>query len=149
MLKTKFGFDDVINYKTTKNIKEAIATVCPNGVDVYFDNVGGDISDSVRANINKFGRIIVCGAISVYNETSLPSGPRVEYSLIRKSALMQGFIIGNYAKKFPEGVKQLSKWLQEGKLIYTETIVEGFDAIPQAFIDLFDGKNKGKMVVKM
>ena len=79
----------------------------------------------------------------------MPIGPRVEHFLIRKSVLMQGFIIGNYAEKFPEGIKQLSKWLQEGKLSYTETIVEGFDTIPQAFIDLFEGKNTGKMIVKI
>jgi hypothetical protein len=149
VLKAKFGFDAAINYNTEKDIKKAIADACPNGVDIYYDNVGGSISDSVHANINRFGRIIVCGAISVYNETTFPTGPRVEYFLIRKSALMQGFIIGNYAAKFPEGVKQLSKWLQEDKLTYSETIVEGFDAIPQAFMDLFEGKNKGKMIVKV
>ena len=149
MLKSKFGFDEAINYKTTENMTKAIAEVCPDGVDVYFDNVGGTISDSVHANINRLGRIIVCGAISAYNDTSVPQGPRVEHFLIRKSALMQGFIVGNYADKFPEGIKHLSQWLSEGKLIYSETIVEGFENIPQAFIDLFEGKNKGKMIVKI
>ncbi|MDP2455163.1 MULTISPECIES: NADP-dependent oxidoreductase [Kaistella] len=149
MLKSKFGFDEAINYKTTENMTKAIAEVCPDGVDVYFDNVGGTISDSVHANINRLGRIIVCGAISAYNDTSVPQGPRVEHFLIRKSALMQGFIVGNYADKFPEGMKHLSQWLSEGKLIYSETIVEGFENIPQAFIDLFEGKNKGKMIVKI
>lgn len=149
MLKSKFGFDEAINYNTTKDIKKDIAAVCPNGVDVYYDNVGGDISDSVHAIINRLGRVVVCGAISTYNDTTVPTGPRVEPFLIRKSALMQGFIVGNYAKKFPEGIKQLSEWLKEDKLTYSETIVEGFDAIPKAFIDLFEGKNKGKMVVKI
>jgi len=149
MLKSKFGFDDAINYNTSTNIKEDLSAVCPNGVDIYFDNVGGKISDGVYANINQFGRIIVCGSISVYNETSVPTGPRVEPLLIKKSALMQGFIVGNYAKKFPAGSKQLSEWLKDGKLTYSETIVEGFDSIPQAFIDLFDGKNKGKMIIKI
>ncbi len=149
MLKTKFGFDDAINYNTVKDMTQALADACPSGVDVYFDNVGGTISDSVHAKINKLGRIIVCGAISAYNETSISQGPRVEHFLIRKSALMQGFIVGNYAIKFPEGMGQLAKWLQEGKLNYTETIVEGFDSTPQAFIDLFEGKNKGKMIVKV
>ncbi|MCZ2084673.1 MAG: NADP-dependent oxidoreductase [Flavobacteriales bacterium] len=149
MLKSKFGFDEAINYKTTENMTKAIAEVCPDGVDVYFDNVGGTISDSVHANINRLGRIIVCGAISAYNDTSVPQGPRVEHFLIRKSALMQGFIVGNYAEKFPEGMKHLSQWLSEGKLTYSETIVEGFENIPQAFIDLFEGKNKGKMIVKI
>lgn len=149
MLKSKFGFDEGINYNSTKNMYKEIATLCPNGVDVYFDNVGGEISDSVHANINRFGRIVVCGAISLYNETTIPTGPRVEPFLIKQSALMQGFIVSNYTEKFPEGIKQLATWLKEGKLTYKETIVEGFDAIPQAFIDLFDGKNKGKMVVKV
>lgn len=149
MLKSKFGFDEGINYNTTKNMYKEIATLCPDGVDVYFDNVGGEISDSVHANINRFGRIVVCGAISLYNETTIPTGPRVEPFLIKQSALMQGFIVSNYTEKFPEGIKQLATWLKEGKLTYTETVVEGFDAIPQAFIDLFDGKNKGKMVVKV
>lgn len=149
MLKTKFGFDAAINYNTTENMTKAIAEACPDGVDIYFDNVGGTISDSVHANINRLGRIVVCGAISAYNDTSIPQGPRVEYFLIRKSALMQGFIVSNYAEKFPEGMKQLSQWLSEGKLHSTETIVEGFENIPQAFIDLFDGKNTGKMIVKI
>lgn len=149
MLKSKFGFDEAINYNTVKDMTKAVADACPNGVDVYFDNVGGDISDSVHVNINRLGRIIVCGAISAYNDTSASTGPRVEHFLIRKSALMQGFIVGNYAEKFPEGMQQLSKWLKEDKLTYSETIVEGFDAIPQAFIDLFEGKNKGKMIVKI
>ena len=149
MLKTKFGFDAAINYNTTENMMKAISEACPNGVDIYFDNVGGTISDSVHANINRLGRIVVCGAISAYNDTSIPQGPRVEHFLIRKSALMQGFIVSNYAEKFPDGMKQLSQWLSEGKLHSTETIVEGFKNIPQAFLDLFEGKNKGKMIVKI
>lgn len=149
LLKSKFGYDEAINYNTTQNMTKAIAEACPNGVDVYFDNVGGEISDSAHANINRFGRIIVCGAISTYNETEIPTGPRVEGLLIKNSVLMQGFIVSNYAEKFPEGMQKLSQWLSEGKLTYSETIVEGFDQIPQAFIDLFDGKNTGKMIVKI
>lgn len=149
MLKSTFGFDEGINYNTTENMYKEIKTLCPNGVDVYFDNVGGEISDSVHANINRFGRVVVCGAISLYNETSIPTGPRVEPFLIKQSALMQGFIVSNYMDKFPEGIKQLSEWIKGEKLTYKETIVEGFDAIPQAFIDLFEGKNTGKMVVRV
>ena len=149
LLKSKYGFDVGINYNTTHDMKEAIATFCPDGVDIYFDNVGGHISDGVLANINKFARIIICGSISVYNETEIPVGPRVEPLLIKSSALMQGFIVGNYATGFPEAIQQLATWLKEGKLTYSETIVEGFDHIPQAFIDLFEGKNSGKMIVKI
>ncbi|WP_054851010.1 NADP-dependent oxidoreductase [Olleya sp. ITB9] len=149
MLKSKFGFDEGINYNTTKDMKSAIAEAAPNGVDVYFDNVGGPISDAVLFSINQFARIIICGAISVYNETELPKSISVQPFLVKNSALMQGFIVSNYAEKFPEAIQKLSGWLAEDKLTYTETIVDGFDNIPQAFIDLFEGKNKGKMIVKI
>ena len=149
MLKSEFGFDEGINYNTTKNMTEAIAKACPDGVDVYFDNVGGAISDAVLFNINKFSRTVNCGAISVYNNTELPKSMSVQPFLVKKSSSMQGFVIFDYVDKHPEGIKQLSAWLHQGKLNYTETIREGFENIPQAFLDLFDGKNKGKMVVKL
>lgn len=149
MLKSKFGFDAGINYNTTENMTAAIAEAAPNGVDVYFDNVGGPISDAVLFNINKFARMIICGAISVYNNTELPQSVSVQPFLVKNSALMQGFIVSNFVEKFPEAMKELSTWLAKDKLTYTETIVEGFENIPAAFIDLFDGKNKGKMIVKI
>ncbi|ADR22322.1 putative NADP-dependent oxidoreductase YfmJ [Marivirga tractuosa] len=149
MLKSQFGFDEVINYKTTENMTEAIAEACPNGVDVYFDNVGGEISDAVLFNINKFSRTINCGAISVYNNTEAPKSMSVQPFLVKKSSLMQGFIVTDYADKNKEAIQQLSEWLQQEKLHYTETIKEGFKQIPQAFLDLFEGKNKGKMIVKL
>jgi hypothetical protein len=149
ILKSKFGFDEAINYNTTKDMITAIKTAAPDGVDIYFDNVGGEISDAVLANINKFGRVPVCGAISLYNETKMPMGPRVQPILVKNSVLMQGFIVSNYVDQFPLAIQKLATWLQEGKLTYTETIVEGFDQIPQAFIDLFEGKNEGKMIVKI
>ena len=149
MMKSDFGYDAGINYKTTDNMVQAIAKACPNGVDVYFDNVGGDISEAVLYNINKFSRTIVCGAISVYNKTELPKSTSVQPFLIKTSSSMQGFIIFDYKERHPEGIQQLAQWLQQGQLNYEETIQEGFETIPQAFIDLFDGKNKGKMLVKL
>ncbi|MGZ2368164.1 NADP-dependent oxidoreductase [Ancylomarina sp. YFZ004] len=149
LLKSEYGFDEAINYKTTTDMSQAIAEACPNGVDVYFDNVGGEVSDGVMVNVNKFARVIVCGAISLYNATSMPMGPRVQPILIKNSVLMQGFIVFNYQDKYAEAIPQLAQWLMEGKLISTETIVEGFENTPQAFIDLFEGKNKGKMIVKI
>lgn len=149
MLKSEFGFDEGINYKTTENMSKAIAKACPDGVDVYFDNVGGEISDAVLLNINKHSRTINCGAIAVYNDTKMPKSMSVQPFLVKKSASMQGFIVSDFADKHAEGIKQLGEWLQEGKLKYTETIEEGFENIPQAFLDLFEGKNKGKMVVKV
>ena len=149
MLKSKFGFDAGINYNTSNDITADIAKAAPNGVDIYFDNVGGPISDAVLFNINRFARMVICGAISVYNDKELPKSISVQPFLVKNSALMQGFIVSNYAEKFPEAMKNLSGWLAEGKLTYTETVVDGFDNIPNAFIDLFEGKNKGKMIVKI
>jgi NADPH-dependent curcumin reductase CurA len=149
ILKSDFGFDAGINYKKTEDMAAAVAEKCPDGVDVYFDNVAGKISDGVHRNMNRLGRIINCGAIAHYNATSTPTGPRVEMMLIKKSIRMQGFIVSNYEDKFPSAVKQLTQWLNEGELELSETVVEGFDNIPQAFLDLFVGANKGKMVVKV
>jgi len=149
LLKTKFNFDDAINYKTTKDMNAAIQKACPNGVDIYFDNVGGEISDAVLVSINKHARISICGAISLYNETKQPVGPRVQPLLLTNSASMRGFIVSDFSSRFEDGTTQLSMWLKEGKLNYSETIVEGFERLPQAFLDLFEGKNEGKMIVKV
>ncbi len=149
LIKSKFKFDEAINYKTAPNLNSAIKQACPKGIDIYFDNVGGEISDAVLYNINKHARISVCGAISLYNSTMVPIGPRIQPIIVSKSAMMRGFIISDFYEKFPQGIKQLATWLKEGKLTYTETIVEGFDNAPQAFLDLFEGKNEGKMVVKV
>jgi len=148
-LKNVLKVDEVINYKTEKNMKAAIARACPDGVDVYYDNVGGEISDAVFANINKFARIILCGQISMYNDTEVPVGPRPQPLMVKKSALMQGFIVSNYSARFGEGIQQLAQWLGEGKLTYKETIVQGFETLPETFIGLFQGKNTGKLLVEV
>jgi NADPH-dependent curcumin reductase CurA len=149
MLKSKFGFDGAINYNTAENMTKAIANECPDGVDVYYDNVGGKISEAVLFNINKFSRTVNCGAISVYNDTEPPRGISVQPFLVKKSSSMQGFVVFDYADKHPKAIEQLTEWLNQDKLKYTETIRQGFENIPQAFLDLFEGKNKGKMVVKL
>ncbi len=146
-IQEKFHFDAAINYKDTDNMKKAIAKACPDGVDVYFDNVGGEILDAALMNMNKYGRIINCGAISTYNDTKTPTGPRVEGTLIKNSIAMQGFTVRDFIKDFGPAQKQLAEWMEADKITYMETVVEGFENIPQAFIDLFDGKNKGKMIV--
>jgi len=110
---------------------------------------GGAISDAVLVKINQFARIVVCGAISVYNSTSPPQSLSVQPFLVRNSALMQGFIVNDFETKFPKALAQLSQWFAEGRLSLTETLVEGFEQVPQAFLDLFEGKNSGKMVVKI
>ena len=148
LLKEEFGFDDAINYKTTPDIKKAISVACPKGVDIYFDNVGGEISDAVISNINFHARIPLCGQISLYNSTETPMGPRLQPMLLTRSVLMQGFIIGNFQSEFPEGIKQLATWVKEGKLKSTETIEHGFEKLPQALLGLFKGDNTGKMIVE-
>lgn len=149
LIKDKFNFDEGINYSKTDDMSAAIKELAPDGIDIYFDNVGSYTLDAAMNNINRFGRVINCGAISLYNETEQPTGPRLETTLVKKSVKMQGFIVRNYESRFQEGIKELSQWLTTGQLKHEETIVSGFDHIPKAFIDLFDGKNKGKMVVKV
>src|SRR5699024_97982 len=148
-LKDELNFDEGINYRTTDDIEDDLKRACPDGVDVYFDNVGGEISDAVMTQFNRYARIPVCGAISSYNKDEQDIGPRVQQTLIKKSALMQGFTVGNYSDRFKEGTKQLGQWLQEGKLTYRETIREGFENIPEAFLDLFRGKIIGKLLVRI
>lgn len=148
LLKQEFGFDEALNYKTTPDLKKAIAEACPNGVDIYFDNVGGEISDAVISNINFHARIPLCGQISLYNNTEVAMGPRIQPMLLTRSALMQGFIVSNFQSLFPEGISYLAQQVKAGKLKSTETIVHGFDQLPVALLALFKGENTGKMIVE-
>lgn len=144
----ELGFDAAINYKT-QDVAQALRDACPNGIDVYFENVGGEISDAIFPLLNNFARIPVCGAISSYNSEQTDVGPRVQGYLIKTSSLMQGFTVGNYSSRFGEGAKELAAWLTEGKLKYEETVTEGFDHTIDAFLDLFKGANLGKAIVKV
>jgi NADPH:quinone reductase len=148
-LEHELWVDRAINYKTAGDMKQAIKNACPDGVDVYFDNVGGDVSDAVLPLINQAARIIICGQISLYNLEQPDVGPRPQPYLLVKRALMQGFIITDYAPRFAEGVKQLAQWLSEGKMKYAENIVEGFENTPRAFLGLFRGENLGKQLVRV
>jgi NADPH:quinone reductase len=147
-LTNELNVDTTINYKTEK-VREALAAACPNGVDVYFDNVGGEISDAVLLLINKGARISICGQISMYNLERLDVGLRPQPLLLINSATMKGFILTDYAPRFAEAITQLSKWLAEGKLKYAENIIEGFENTPRAFLGLFAGENLGKQLVKV
>lgn len=142
------GFDVAINYKT-EDVKTALNKACPNGIDVYYENVGGEIGDAVFPLLNKFARIPVCGAISAYNNEEIDVGPRVQGYLIKTSSTMKGFTVGDYAPRFEEGAKALAGWLKEGKLQYEETVTEGFDHTVDTFLDLFKGANLGKSIVKV
>jgi NADPH:quinone reductase len=148
-LSRELGVDATINYKTAGNMFEALKAACPNGVDVYFDNVGGDVSDAVLTLLNKGARIVICGQISIYNSTQPNIGPRPQPYLLVNSAMMKGFIVTQYMSRFAEGVKQLAQWFMSGKLKHAETIVEGFENTPKAFIGLFSGENLGKQIVKV
>jgi NADPH-dependent curcumin reductase CurA len=148
-LRDELGVDATINYKTAGDMREALKEACPNGVDVYFDNVGGEISDAVMMQINHGARIIICGQISIYNMEQLDVGPRIQPFLLVNSALMQGFIITDYEARFAEGIIQMGQWLAAGKLKYAEHVVEGFENTPQAFLGLFTGDNLGKQLVKV
>jgi len=148
LLVKKYGFDKAINYKIHTDMENRVADACPSGVDIYFDNVGGEISDAVLGNLNVHARIALCGQISLYNCTEIPMGPRLQPILLTKSALMQGFLVSDYKTSFPEGMTQLAKWLKDDKLKGSETIFHGFDQLPAAFIGLFSGENTGKMMVE-
>jgi hypothetical protein len=148
LLKDKYGFDDAINYRTSPNLKMAISTSCPNGVDIYYDNVGGEISDAVISNINFHARIPLCGQISLYNSTEKPIGPRLQPMLLTRSVLMQGFIVSNFKSQFPDAISHLAKWVKEGKITSEQTIVHGFNELPPALLGLFKGANIGKMIVE-
>ncbi len=149
MLLHELNFDEAINYRNSNNIRKDILKACPSGVDIYFDNVGGEISDGVLMNISKFARIIICGAISQYNKDQMTTGPRLQSLLLVNSAMMKGFLVNDYYSKFPEALGQLMHWYREGKLLLKETVTEGFEYIPDAFIGLFEGANTGKMIVKV
>jgi NADPH-dependent curcumin reductase CurA len=148
LLKGHFKFDDALNYKTSSNLSEEIKSACPRGVDIYFDNVGGPISDAVLENMNPHGRVILCGQISLYNSPNAPQGPRPTPLLLSRSISMEGFIVSNFKARFPEAISVLSKWLDDGKIEASETIVQGFENLPKALIGLFSGANTGKMLVR-
>lgn len=148
-LVNELGVDATLNYKTAGDLTQALKQAAPNGVDVYFDNVGGEVSDAVMLLINPRARIIICGQIALYNLEKPDVGPRVQPYVLIKSALMQGFIISDYEARFKEGITQLAQWLGQGKLKYAENIIEGFENTPQAFLGLFTGENLGKQLVKV
>ena len=147
-LTAELGVDAAVNYKNPE-MSQTLKQACPKGIDVYFDNVGGEVSDAVMPLLNHGARIVICGQISLYNLDKPDVGPRPQPFLLVNSALMKGFIITDYSARFAEGVMNLAQWLIAGKLKYAETVVEGFENTPQAFIGLFSGDNLGKQLVKV
>lgn len=148
-LENELGFDATINYKTTDDMKKALQEACPDGIDIYFDTVGGEITHTVLGLINYHARVIICGQTSQYNLVNPPKISGDFNFLIRKSALMEGFVVYDYEDKNDEAVAYLEKLIREGKLKYKESVVDGIENAPQAFIDLFKGNSFGKQLVKV
>ena len=147
-LKETLNFDNVINYKND-NVFKKIKEYCPEGVNVYFDNVGGIISDNVISNIAPFGRIGVCGVISQYNLTEMEKGARVQRAVLTNQASVEGFLVFRFEQKYPIARKRMANWLNQKKLIWKEDIVAGLENAPKAFIGLMNGKNFGKLLIKL
>lgn len=144
----ELGFDACIDYKN-EDIRKSLKQHAPEGVDVYFDNVGGDILDVVMAQIRRKARIIICGAISQYNSTTGIAGPKNYLSLLVNSARMEGFVVFDFAKEYGKGIVDMIQWMKEGKLKSKEHVVEGFDTFPETLLMLFKGENLGKLVLKV
>ena len=144
----ELGFDVGINYKT-ENVAEALAAACPLGVDVYFDNVGGPVTDAVMENLADFARIAICGQISQYNLAEPELGPRNIRNLNVHQARMEGFLVFHYANRYDEGRRRIARWIREGKMKYKEDVVEGIENAPAAFIGMMRGENFGKLLVKV
>ncbi|MEI6859794.1 MAG: NADP-dependent oxidoreductase [Shewanella sp.] len=145
----ELGADAVINYKTTKDLSAALKQAAPQGIDVYFENVGGEHLTAALNNMNDHGRIAVCGMISQYNETTPTPGPNNLAMIIIKKLKIEGFIVFEHWQHYPDFSKQMGQWLATGAIKAEQTIYQGIEQAPAAFIGLFEGKNLGKMVVKL
>jgi len=143
-----FGYDAAIDYKA-ENVPEALAAACPRGVDVYFDNTAGAISDAVMAQLAPGARVVICGTASISGWDPPPMGPRVERHLLVKRARMQGFLIFDYQQRYEEAVARLAAWVREGRLRYREDIVDGIEHCPGAIAELYRGENLGKRLVRL
>ena len=146
---TDLGFDAAFNYKSTDDYYGTLKHLCPDGIDCYFDNVGGPITDAVFPLINTHARIAICGQISQYNSQEAPQGPRLLWTLIERQARVEGFLVFQYAAQYREAITQLTTWLESGQLTYRERITDGLKNTPQAFLDMLQGKNTGKQLVKV
>ena len=142
------GFDAAIDYKTEK-VDRRLSELCPKGIDVFFDNVGGEILDAALANLAMRGRVVICGAIAMYNEKAPPPGPRNYLSLLVKRGRMEGFIVIDYMKRAGEAVAALSQWVHEGRIKHEEDVQTGLENAPATLLRLFDGRNRGKQLLKV
>ncbi|KAF5307610.1 hypothetical protein FQR65_LT06766 [Abscondita terminalis] len=147
-LVNELGFDCFINYKKP-NFANTLTEYTPQGVDCYFDNVGGELSSTIISRMNKYGRVSVCGSISSYNATTPVLAPILQPMLVYSELKMEGFVVHRWADRWQEGILQNLKWIQEGKLKYKETVTKGFENMFSAFVGMLQGDNVGKAVVKV
>jgi len=147
-LRTELGFDTAFNYKEVE-LEQALGEACPNGIDVYFDNVGGDHLQAALNHMNVFGRIPACGMISQYNNERPVAGPNNLTAIVRQQLTIKGFIVSSFVDRMPAFIADMGSWLRDGKIHRRETIVEGIENAPRAFIGLLKGENTGKMLVKL
>ena len=147
-LEKNLNFDLTINYKN-QNVYKEIKSFCPEGVNIYFDNVGGKISDEVISNIAPYARIAVCGVISQYNLKQLELGHRIQRAVLTNQATVEGFLVFRFEQKYNIAINRMAKWLKEKKIIWKEDIIEGLENAPEAFIGLMNGKNFGKLLIKV
>ncbi len=148
-LMRELGFDAAFNYKTTDDYFKKLKELCPGGIDVYFDNVGGPVTDAVFKLMNVKARVCVCGQISQYNLAKPEMGPRFLWKLIEKRARVEGFLVFQFADRYSEGLRQMAEWHKAGKIKIREEIAEGIENAPLAFIGMLQGKNTGKQLVKI
>ena len=142
------GFEEAVDYKAEPDLRTALAEACPDGVDVYFDNVGGATLDTVLSLINLHARIAICGMISEYNLSAPELAPRPTRALLVNRARMQGLLVHDWADRRAEGIAQMAAWIEDGKLTYKEDVIEGIENMPKAFLRLLRGENFGKQLVK-
>jgi NADPH-dependent curcumin reductase CurA len=148
LLTDDLGFDEAVDYKAA-DWRERLVAATPNGIDVDFENVGGEIMDAVFARLNLRSRVVLCGLISAYNDTGPPPHPGNFSRLLVQRTRLQGFIVLDHLDRYPEAIAELSGWIAEGRLRVLETVVEGFEQLPSAINMLFDGANVGKLVVRV
>jgi NADPH-dependent curcumin reductase CurA len=144
----EFGYDDAIDYKAA-DLDAELARTCPEGIDVYFDNTSGAISDAVLRRLSNGARVAICGTAALQSWAPWPEGPRVERHLLVKRARMQGFLVFDFQARYGEAVQQLAAWLREGRLVYREHILEGLEAAPDAIAMLYRGENTGKLLIRV
>ena len=147
-LTADLGFESAINYRT-ENVAERLDALCPNGMDVYWDNVGGEILDLALDRLAMGARVVICGGISRYNVTGPLGGPKNYFNLVFRNALMKGFVVSHYQRRFPAALAWLKEHLVNGELRHREDILEGFERTPEALLRLFRGENIGKQLVRI